>query len=150
MVRALILGFVAWCVEAVLLVVLIAAAFAAAGPRTIDAGPPCPSGADWRQLGGDGSLLPKFFASHPLDSTARVEACLALASTDLAAAKVGIGRLGSAAAPPLFARLRAASGDDRTSLDRIAMLVPRRSSSSQWRLRCNPLAARCFETCRQP
>ncbi len=117
MVRALILGFVAWCVEAVLLVVLIAAAFAAAGPRTIDAGPPCPSGADWRQLGGDGSLLPKFFASHPLDSTARVEACLALASTDLAAAKVGIGRLGSAAAPPLFARLRAASGDDRTSLD---------------------------------
>lgn len=117
MVRALILGIMAWCVEAALLVVLIAAAFAAVGPRAIDSGPACPSAVDWRQLGGDGTLLPKFFASHPLDSTARVRACLTLATTDLAGATRGIERLGTAAAPELFARLRTVSGDDRKSLD---------------------------------
>lgn len=117
MVRAFVLGVVAWCVEAVLLVVLAAAVIAAAGPATVDAGTPCPSGVDPRTLGGDGTLLPKFYAARALDSRARVNACLELASSDLAAATTGISRIGAAAAPVLFERLFTAHGEDRKILD---------------------------------
>jgi len=117
MVRAFVLGVMAWCVEAVLLVVAAVAIITALGPARIDGGPACPSGLDPRALGGDGTLLPKFYASEALDSRARVRACLALAQTDLPAATTGVSRIGAAAAPLLFERLLVAQGDDRKALD---------------------------------
>ena len=117
MVRAFVLGVLAWCVEAMLLVVAAAAIITAIGPARIDAGPPCPSAGDTRTLGGDGALLPKFYASHPMDSRARVRACLDLAKTNLPAARLGISRIGAAAAPVLFERLYVAQGETRRDLD---------------------------------
>jgi len=117
MVRAFVLGLMAWCVEAALLVVLAAAVLAAAGPAPIDPGPPCPHARDWRALGGNGELLPKFYASRAVDSVARTEACLELAATDLTAAARGVGRLGAAAAPTLFRALLDAPPESRRHLD---------------------------------
>ncbi len=115
--RALVLGFLTWCVQALLLVVLVAAGFAVVGPPAVISGPPCPCEADWRQLGGDGTLLPKFFSRQPLDVEGRVSACIAKADTDLPAAILGISRLGSAAAPTLFHRLRSVTPEARPTLN---------------------------------
>ncbi len=117
MVRAFVLGVLAWCVEALLLVVVAAAVLTALGPARVDAGPPCPYTFDPRALGGDGTLLPKFYASRAFDSRARVRACLDLAKTDLAGATTGVSRIGAAAAPVLFDQLLIAQGDDRKTLD---------------------------------
>jgi hypothetical protein len=117
MVRAFVLGLMAWCVEAALLVVAAAAVLAGAGPAPIDPGPTCPHAEDWRALGGNGELLPKFYASRAVDSVARTEACLTLAATDLPAASRGVARLGAAAAPTLFRALLDASPESRKHLD---------------------------------
>jgi hypothetical protein len=117
MVRAFVLGVMAWCVEAVLLVVVAAAILAASGKPPVDPGPACPHGVDLRTLGGSGELLPKFFASHALDSVARTEACIALAPADAPAAIRGVSRIGAAAAPTLFRALLDAPPESRKHLD---------------------------------
>ena len=117
MVRAFVLGVMAWCVEAALLVVVAAAVLAALGPAPVDPGPACPHGADLRALGGSGELLPKFYSSRALDSVARTEACIALATGDAPAAIRGVSRIGAAAAPTLFRALLDAPPESRKHLD---------------------------------
>jgi hypothetical protein len=117
MVRAFVLGVIAWGVEAALLVVVASAFLAALGPAPVDPGPACPHGVDMRAVGGNGELLPKFYSSRALDSVARTEACIALAPGDAPAAIRGVSRIGAAAAPTLFRALLDAPPESRKHLD---------------------------------